>query len=81
MRMRSGGGSRSLRLKKEAAPDYLESAYDSPFMILSAQVRPEKRSLIPSVTHLDGSARPQTVEHEVHYGLTNSAPSPASLLS
>ena len=32
--MRSGGGSGSLRLKKEAAPDYLESAYDSPFMIL-----------------------------------------------
>jgi len=32
--MRSGGGAGSLRLKKEAAPDYLESAYDSPFMIL-----------------------------------------------
>ena len=53
-------------LKKEVAPDYLESAYDSPFMILTAQVRPEKRSVIPSVTHVDGSARPQTVEHEVN---------------
>jgi carbamoyltransferase len=53
-------------LKKEAAPDYLESAYDSPFMILTAQVRPEKRSVIPSVTHVDGSARPQTVEREVN---------------
>jgi carbamoyltransferase len=53
-------------LKKEAAPDFLESAYDSPFMILTAQVRPEKRSVIPSVTHVDGSARPQTVEHEVN---------------
>ncbi len=52
--------------KKEAAPDYLESAYDSPFMILTAQVRPEKRSLIPSVTHVDGSARPQTVERETN---------------
>jgi carbamoyltransferase len=28
-------------------------------------VRPEKRSVIPSVTHVDGSARPQTVEREV----------------
>lgn len=53
-------------LKKEAAPEYLESAYDSPFMILTAQVRPEKRSVIPSVTHVDGSARPQTVERDVN---------------
>ena len=52
--------------KKEAAPEYLESAYDSPFMILTAQVRPEKRAIIPSVTHVDGSARPQTVEREIN---------------
>jgi len=52
--------------KKEAAPEFLESAYDSPFMILTAQVRPEKRGLIPSVTHVDGSARPQTVEKEIN---------------
>ncbi len=53
-------------LKKEAAGEYLESAADSPFMILTAQVRPEKRSVIPSVTHVDGSARPQTVEKEIN---------------
>ena len=53
-------------LKKEAAVEYLESATDSPFMILTAQVRPEKRGLIPSVTHVDGSARPQTVEKEIN---------------
>ena len=52
--------------KKEAAPEYLESAYDSPFMILTAQVRREKRSVIPSVTHVDGSARPQTVERAIN---------------
>lgn len=52
--------------KKEIAPEYLESAYDSPFMILTAQVRPEKRDVIPSVTHVDGSARPQTVEKEIN---------------
>jgi len=52
--------------KREAAPAFLESAYDSPFMILTAQVRPEKRSVIPSVTHVDGSARPQTVEREIN---------------
>jgi carbamoyltransferase len=53
-------------MKKEAAGDYLESASDSPFMILTAQVRPEKRAVIPSVTHVDGSARPQTVEKEIN---------------
>ena len=52
--------------KKESAPEFLESAYDSPFMILTAQVRPEKRGVIPSVTHVDGSARPQTVEREIN---------------
>src|SRR6202048_5370580 len=52
--------------KKEAASEYLESATDSPFMILTAQVRPEKRNIIPSVTHVDGSARPQTVEKEIN---------------
>ena len=52
--------------KKEAASEYLESATDSPFMVLTAQVRPEKRSVIPSVTHVDGSARPQTVEKEIN---------------
>jgi carbamoyltransferase len=52
--------------KSEAAGDYLESATDSPFMILTAQVRPEKRGVIPSVTHVDGSARPQTVEKEIN---------------
>jgi carbamoyltransferase len=50
----------------EVADQYLESATDSPFMILTAQVKPEKRSVIPSVTHVDGSARPQTVEREVN---------------
>jgi carbamoyltransferase len=53
-------------MKKEAAGEFLESASDSPFMILTAQVRPEKRTVIPSVTHVDGSARPQTVEKEIN---------------
>ncbi len=53
-------------LKREKASEYLESATDSPFMILTAQVLPEKRSVIPAVTHVDGSARPQTVEKEIN---------------
>jgi carbamoyltransferase len=52
--------------KKEAAADFLESATDSPFMVLTAQARPEKRCLIPGVVHVDGSVRPQTVEKEIN---------------
>ncbi|HTC63536.1 MAG TPA: carbamoyltransferase C-terminal domain-containing protein [Candidatus Saccharimonadales bacterium] len=51
---------------KEAAGEYLEYACDSPFMILTNPVRPEKRDIIPSVTHVDGSARPQTVEKDIN---------------
>ncbi len=51
---------------KEVADEYLEHACDSPFMILTNPVRPEKRDVIPSVTHVDGSARPQTVEKEIN---------------
>lgn len=53
-------------MKKEIASQYLESATDSPFMVLAAAVRPEKRNVIPAVTHIDGSARPHTVEREVN---------------
>jgi len=51
---------------KEVAGEYLEHASDSPFMILTSQVRADKRDVIPSVTHVDGSARPQTVEKEIN---------------
>jgi carbamoyltransferase len=50
----------------ERAHEFIESAIDSPFMILTAQVKREKRGVIPAVTHADGSARPQTVEREVN---------------
>jgi carbamoyltransferase len=53
-------------LLAEAAGDYLESATDSPFMILTSPVKADKRGVIPAVTHVDGSARPQTVEENVN---------------
>lgn len=47
----------------ERSPEYFELTLPSPYMLLVAQVRPEKR-MIPSVTHVDGSARIQTVSRE-----------------
>jgi carbamoyltransferase len=47
----------------ERCPEYFDLDTESPYMLLVAQVRPDKR-VIPSVTHVDGSARIQTVTRE-----------------
>ena len=44
----------------EKASEWFEIDCESPYMLLVAQVREGKRT-IPSVTHVDGSARLQTV--------------------
>lgn len=50
----------------EAAPEYFENCNDAPFMLLTFNVRPEKREVIPAVTHVDNTARVQTVEQAVN---------------
>ena len=49
---------------EEALHDYFVGAVPDPFMIQVYPVRPEKRSVIPAVTHADGSGRLQTVRRE-----------------
>lgn len=46
---------------EEAIDEWFEGAVPDPFMIQVYPVRPEKRTLIPAVTHVDGSGRLQTV--------------------
>jgi carbamoyltransferase len=46
---------------EEYAHDYFDMEGASPYMLFCPQVRPEKRAAIPAVTHVDGSARVQTV--------------------
>ena len=48
----------------ERAGEFFELTGSSPFMLLAVPVRPEKRSIVPAITHVDGSARPQTVTRE-----------------
>lgn len=50
----------------EAAPEYFEGCKNAPYMILTFDVRPEKRSVIPAVTHADNTARVQTVSREAN---------------
>jgi carbamoyltransferase len=46
---------------REAVPDWFERDGDVPFMMQVYPIRPEKRPLIPAVTHVDGTGRLQTV--------------------
>jgi carbamoyltransferase len=50
---------------REARGEYFAGSRDSPFMLESFAVRPEKRELVPAVVHVDGSARVQTVDPRV----------------
>lgn len=46
---------------EEAAADWFELPVPSPFMLLAVPVRAEKRAQIEAITHVDGTARVQTV--------------------
>ena len=49
---------------EERTGEWFEKDYPSPFMLMAYPVRPEKRSLIPAPTHVDGTGRLQTVSRE-----------------
>ena len=46
---------------REAVDEFFETDADVPFMQQVFRIRPEKRPLIPAVTHVDGTGRLQTV--------------------
>jgi carbamoyltransferase len=46
---------------EEATGEFFEKTHPSPFMTFAYSVRPEKRGVIPAPTHVDGTARLQTV--------------------
>ncbi|WP_394972493.1 carbamoyltransferase [uncultured Croceitalea sp.] len=51
---------------KESKNDFFDLEVEAPFMLKVCNVLKEKRTVIPAVTHVDGSARLQTVEREKH---------------
>jgi carbamoyltransferase len=61
----------------EAASTYFDLGspvgdVDSPFMLLTARVRADKQHLLPAITHVDGTARVQTVsraQNPLYYAL------------
>ncbi len=57
---------------EEALDDYFDDAVPDPFMLQVYPVRADKRSVVPAITHVDGSGRLQTVSatsNPRYYGL------------
>jgi carbamoyltransferase len=57
---------------EERTGEYFAKDYPSPFMLLTYDVRPDKREVIPAPTHVDGTGRLQTVrrdQNERYYDL------------
>ena len=50
----------------DAIGDYFVDAVHDPFMVQVYPVRPDKRSVIPAVTHVDGSGRLQSVSQRTN---------------
>lgn len=51
---------------EEKAADYFELKTHSPFMTLASRVVENKKKLVPSITHVDGTARVQTVSKKTN---------------
>ena len=49
---------------KEHVSDYFDLTCESPYMLLIAKVKEDKQKTVPSITHVDGTARVQTVTRE-----------------
>jgi carbamoyltransferase len=49
---------------EERMSEYMDLDCSSPFMLLIAGVRKEQHGTIPAVTHVDGTARPQSVNRD-----------------
>jgi carbamoyltransferase len=50
----------------ERAAEFFDGPSESPYMLLVQTVRPEQRARVPGITHVDGTARVQTVRRDVN---------------
>jgi len=50
----------------EKCGEWFEGPAESPFMLMNYLVRPERRGQVPAITHVDGTARVQTVHRDTN---------------
>lgn len=50
----------------ERSSEFFELDVESPFMLLAAYVKPGKAEMVPAITHVDNTARVQTVSRDVN---------------
>ncbi len=53
-------------LPSEATGDWFDQDYPSPYMVLVYGVLPERRELVPAITHVDGTGRLQTLDEDAN---------------
>lgn len=51
---------------EEYAHEYLSTSYKDRYMITACDVKTEKRNVIPAVTHVDGTCRPQLISRQTN---------------
>lgn len=59
-------------IKEDKTAEYFDKSDPSPFMLMTYNVRTDKRDVIPAPTHVDGTGRLQTVtrsQNELYYDL------------
>ncbi len=56
---------------KEFQSEWFESKFENPYMSSLNLVKKNKQSLVPAITHIDGTARVQTVDKEKNFKLTS----------
>jgi carbamoyltransferase len=50
----------------EKCQEWFDGPAESPFMLMNYIVRPERRGMVPAITHADGTARVQTVHKDTN---------------
>jgi len=58
-------------VRLEECGEYFDHTHESPFMLLTYNVNKDKQRVVPAITHVDGTARVQTITKEQNEDIYN----------